>query len=575
MPAFICFAMLLFCSSAAFAEETIDSIAAIVNNDIITCYDVNHDTAETLQKLRLSGVKMLPSIAILNRRSLDDRITKSVQLQEAKRQKLHVDEEELNNALANIEARNKLMPGQLKEVIKQQGGDFNSFKENLRDQILISKLIDTEVRAKLQVSEESIAEYYRKYIASDKPRREVQLAEIFLAVPPEPTPEQLKEIRDKANMIHQQLLDGADFNRMVATYSESSDRDQQGVMGWFTQGGIAARFASALELPVNGITDIIRSPNGFHILKAIDERWKAPIRAGESYDEVHARHILLRIPSDADEATRDKIRRRAEGIAKDMKHADDAAFAARAKEVSQGPSAEKGGDLGWFRKGTMVPEFEQALFALQPGETSGVVQTQFGLHIIRMVARRHVDPNSLPANHDKIQKILSNMEMQEQLPRWIASLKAKADIEIRPCDSSTRIAASATPQFVGTSDRGDSEAALRAMLEGWGNAWVDRDVEAYLAYYSEHFQPGKRFRDLAAWRAQRRARLTSNTAINITLSHPKILITDPFHARIQFDQHYRSAQLDDHVHKMLLVEREVNGWKIVRELTEIPAAAAQ
>jgi len=199
------------------------------------------------------------------------------------------------------------------------------------------------------------------------------------------------------------------------------------------------RFTPALELPVNGVTAPIRSPAGFHILKVLNERWQDPEATGESYDEVHARHILLQIPTLADEEDREKIRNRAEDIASEMQDASDEAFSTRAKEVSQGPSASKGGDLGWFRRGAMVPEFEKVAFAMQPGETSGVVKTQFGLHIIRVVAKRHIDPNSLQANRDKITRILSDVRMQEQLPRWIASLRAEADIQYHPCPEITEI----------------------------------------------------------------------------------------------------------------------------------------
>lgn len=567
MPFLIAIIALLLFSSPSQAE-TIDSIAAIVNDDIITCYDVNRDTAEMLQKIRQSGVTQQPSIKRLNQRSLDDRIIKTLELQKAKQLDLHVDEDELNNALASIESRNQLLPGQLKEVITQQGGDFDEFKENLHDQILISKLIDMEVRGKLQVSEEAIAEYYRKYVATNKPRREVELAEIFLAVPTEPTPEQLAIVRKKINQIHQRLLHGEAFAQLVAAYSESPDREKQGVMGWFAQGGIVPRFASALELKVGEITEPIRSPSGFHILKAINERWKEPEALGESYDEAHARHILLRIPSSADEATRAKIRRRAEGIASDMKNADDEAFAARAKEVSQGPSAENGGDLGWFKKGTMLPAFEKVVFAMQPGETSGVVETQFGLHIIRLVGKRHVDPNSLQANHDKIQQILSNIEMQEQLPRWIAGLKADADIQLKSCDSANMTLAGNGFSLQGASSGEADDAAIKKRIEAWRQAWESHDAAAYFAAYSSHYHAGKRYPNIEAWRTERRQRV-NNRGIRITLGNMKILHTDARHVRVLFDQHYRAGKIDTHDHKMLIMAREGNDWKIVREMTQL------
>ncbi|MDQ6967740.1 MAG: peptidylprolyl isomerase, partial [Mariprofundaceae bacterium] len=118
---------------------------------------------------------------------------------------------------------------------------------------------------------------------------------------------------------------------------------------------------------------------------------------------------------------------------------DDEAFATRAKEVSQGPSASRGGDLGWFKRGQMVAAFEDAAFALKEGETSGVVKSPFGLHIIRVIKKRHVDPNSFVARADQIKQALTNAEMQTQVPRWLASLKAKAVITKQSCPQLERM----------------------------------------------------------------------------------------------------------------------------------------
>ncbi len=552
--------------------EPIDSIAAIVNNEAITCYQVEQDTADLLMQLRQSDSTFLPSTEALNQRSLDARIVKTLQLQEARKLELKISKDELNNAIENVADKNNLLPDQLKDALEQQGLDFQRFKDNLHDQLLISKLINIGVRSKLQISEEAIDEYYRKYIAVPKARREVQLGQIFLSLPAEPSPELLARVRDKARSIRQQLAGGKDFAQLVAIYSESPDRQQQGVMGWFTEGSITQRFAPALELPVHEVTQPIRSPSGFHILKVLNERWKKPKAVGKSYDEAHARHILLRIPASADEATRAKIRQRAEDIASNMQDASDEAFATRAKEISQGPSASRGGDLGWFKKGSMVPEFEKAVFSMQPGQTSGVVKTKFGLHIIRLIARRHVDPNSLQANRDKISQILSNVEMQEQLPRWIASLRADADIEYRPCPDSDaqleRLQAKAGQQETLPSKALDAE--LKAAMQQWQQAWSNRDVAAYLAAYSSHFNPGKQFADLAAWKAARTRAISSKKHIRISIGNIKISHLDQGHARIEFSQHYEADTLARNDAKLLLMEKSKSGWKIIREMTAAP-----
>jgi len=414
--------------------ETFDAIATVVNNEAISCYDIQHTTEATAAQLKQSGQVSLPSYAELKKRVLDTKVMKLLQVQEARRLSLSVSAEELNRAIKDTEEKNNLMPGQLEIALKQQGMDVDEYKATLKDQILIGKLINIAVRSKLQISEEALREYYRKYLADPKPRREVQLAQIFLPLKTDPSPETLAQVRNKARLIYQQLNEGKDFSQMVTLHSESQEREQGGVMGWFMQGSITQRFAAALELPVNTVSEPIRSPAGFHIFKALQERWQEAETFGESYDEVHARHILLMIPSTADDATRSKIRQRAEKIAADMQDADDEEFISRAKEASQGPSSERGGDLGWFKRGDMLPAFENAAFKLKAGETSGIVESSFGLHIIRVIASRHVNPNSFEAHRNKIQQILSNIEMQEKHPRWLARLKAKAVIKYFDCE---------------------------------------------------------------------------------------------------------------------------------------------
>jgi len=560
--------------------EPLDSVAAIVNNEAITCYQIEQDTKNILTQLRQSGSTFLPSTATLNQRSLDARVVKTLQLQEARKLGLKVGKEELDNAIENLETKNDLLPGQLKDALKQQGVDFEQFKDNLHDQQLIGKLINVAVRSKLQVSEESIQEYYRKYLAVPKSRREVQLGQIFLALPGEPSPELLAGVRNKIRNIHKQLENGKDFAQLVAIYSESPDRQQQGVMGWFTKGSITQRFDPALELPVNGLTAPLRSPSGFHVLKVLNERWKEPEVVGESYDEVHARHILLQIPTMADEEASAKIHSRAEDIASEMEGASDEAFVTRAKEVSQGPSSSRGGDLGWFRKGTMLPEFEKVVFGMQAGATSGVIKTKFGLHIIRLVAKRHVDPNSLQANRDNITQILTNVEMQEQTPRWVASLRADAKLKYQACPNSNADVSKNAASNIEQPDRaiasGQASLPSKALdtevegaLEQWRRAWANQDVTAYFATYSGHFNPGNRYADMAAWKTARAKIINSKKYIRIDVRKVKISHLEQNRARIEFEQHYEADAFKNHDLKLLLMEKGKSGWKIIREMTAV------
>jgi len=319
-------------------------------------------------------------------------------------------------------------------------------------------------------------------------------------------------------------------------------------------------------LPVNGLTAPIRSPSGFHIIKALEDRWQDPEKTGESYDEVHARHILLQIPAQSDAATEAKIRQRAASIANDMTNASDESFAARAREDSQGPSASKGGDLGWFKKGMMIPAFEETAFRLNAGETSGVVETGFGLHIIRVVAKRHVDPNSFEARKEQIQQILSGIEMQEQHPRWLAGLKATAKIEKFSCDELNIEKVAATPTEPKTATP-VQQLTPEAIVENWRLAWVGKDLEAYFANYSAHFHVGKSHASLAEWKTYRSEMIQDKRFIRVAINDLKVIPVDESHVRCEFTQVYESDVYSSSDRKALILEKDGNSWKIVRELT--------
>jgi len=550
-------------ASPSIQAEPMDSIAAIVNNEAITCYEIKQDSNTILAQLQQSGSTFLPSAAEIEQRSRDARIIKTLQLQEARKLELKTSKEELDRAVNDLAERNGLTPSQLESALKQQGLNLQDFKKNLGDQLLISKLINIGVRSKLEISQEAISEFYRKYIAVPKAYREVQLGQVFLSLPAEPSPALLSKVRQKAQAIYQELKSGKDFSRMVAIYSESPDRQQQGVMGWFSEGTITQRFVPVLALPVNGLMEPIRSPSGFHILKVLNERWQEPEVTGESYDEVHARHILLKIPFSADENAKEKIRQRAEDIASDMEGSSDEAFSTRAKEISQGPSASRGGDLGWFKKGAMLPEFEKVVFSMKAGETSGVVKTKFGLHIIRLVAKRHVDPNSLQANRAKIEQILTNVEMQEKLPRWIASLRAEANITYKTCP---KIQAN---QLTGERDTRPSaqlDAEIKAAIEAWLQAWMKQDMAAYFAAYSDHFEPGSHYASMQAWKNSRQQNILAKKNIHISIQNTKIDHLQAGQARVRFSQSYQADGVNRHDLKLLLMEKDANGWKIIREM---------
>jgi len=411
--------------------ERIDALAAVVGTGAVTCYEVEQAVDTMMRQMRLSGAAVPPR-AQVKKRVLRSKVDEQLQLQRAKRLELSVSEDDIDQVMADVEKRNHIPAGELVNVLKQQGVDLVDYRQQLHNQQLISKLINIDVRSKIQVSEESMREYYRKYLAVPKPIRELHLSRIVLSLPAEPSPDQVMRVRQEMNKIRARIVGGESLASLAPLLSDGQRAASGGDIGWHFIGAMPSPFRSFLEGKVGALSQPIRMADGMNLLQIDEERWHQP-DVGKPYDEVHARHILFRIPSDADEATRAKILHRAREVADEMSTADDAAFATRAKELSQGPSGKNGGDLGWFKKGDMAKVFEDAAFTLPAGGTSKVVTSQFGLHIIRVVAKRHVDPNAFEVHKPKIEQQLLSLEMRSQVPRWLAGLRQNTLIEMRSC----------------------------------------------------------------------------------------------------------------------------------------------
>jgi len=555
--------------AAAGAPVPLDSIAATVYGKAVTCYEVQQDVNVLRQQLRQQGGKHVDD-QLLFQRALDGQVMWQLQQREATKLGIKVGKAEIDNAIKKVEESNHLQPGQLQEALKAQGMSYERYVEALHKRILSNKLINIAVRSRINISEESIDEYYRKYLLNPKPRREIRLAHIFIGIANDAgsVAEALQQAKDRAERVQRKLQKGEEFSKLVTLYSNAPDRSSGGDMGWFFPGGVAPSFVEVFELPVGGYSHIIRSQRGFHIVKVMQERWHEAEK-GKAYDEVHARHILLQVPKNADVATRAKIMNRIQNIAHDLKNSDDETFATRAKEVSQGPSASRGGDLGWFKRGQMVPAFEKAAFRLNAGETSGVVKSSFGFHVIHVIAKRHVDPNSLIARHDKIQETLTNIEMQVQAPRWLASLKAKATIQTYPCPDMTVL----DQVSVKKNDKPKMATSLPAVetvesvLLRWKRAWESRDMNTYFSMYSDHFMPEARFSTRQAWQSYKRRVMDKQTSIAIQMHQTHVLKIDDEHVEVDFIQSYKADAFSDQTHKKMEMVMEDGHWKIMREQT--------
>jgi peptidyl-prolyl cis-trans isomerase SurA len=403
------------------AQQEIDRILVVVNDDVITETELADRLAEITKQLALQKIKIPPQ-GVLRKQLLERMILERLELQLASQSGIRVSEEDLDNAVASIAQRNHLDVNAFRKAVIQSGIDWNAYRAQLRDQITIQKLLEREINDRVTVTDSEVSNFL------DNPQNRADmdvsyhLAHILIGIPEAASPDAIQAAKRRAEDLYRQLQQGADFQQLAVSYSQSPDALKGGDLGWKKAGELPELFLDAVKNMAPGeISPILRGPNGFHILKLEEKRGAA---AAATIVQTHVRHILLR-PSEIQslEEARTKLLHLRERI----ENGED--FAALARAHSEDPaSAVNGGDLGWVEPGQMVPEFEKAMNTLKPGEVSQPVRTPFGLHLIQVLGRRTHDVTQERLEAAARQQIQAR-KADERYEQWARQLRDEAFIE--------------------------------------------------------------------------------------------------------------------------------------------------
>lgn len=401
----------------------LDRVVAVVNDEIITASELASQMAQTHKQLSTHGTPA-PAESQLRQQVLERMVMDKIMLQAAKTRGITVENEIVDRAIQRISEQNKMTPAELPKAVAEEGYTWPQFRANIRNQILMSRLREREVDAGITVSDAEVDALLASG-ALDTKGREYLVSHIFLRAPEGATPEQLNALNLRAEEIKRQIRQGEDFAKLAATYSAAQDAMQGGSLDWRPLNRLPAIFAQLIPNMRKGdVSDILRSPAGFHIFKLTDLRDTAEAKVQAT--QTHARHILIRKTDGVNEA---QVRRRLEDMIVRLRNGAD--FAELAKTNSADITAAKGGDLGWLSAGDTVPEFERAMDSLKPGEISGVVQTQFGWHIIQVIERKTVD---VTADRRKMEarQALRDRKSEAAYEDWLRQMRDSAWVEIKP-----------------------------------------------------------------------------------------------------------------------------------------------
>jgi len=401
---------------------TLDRIVAVVNDEVITEHELEERYGLVIRQLGKQGTP-LPPKDVLEKQLLERMINDRVQLQYAKETGIRVDDVQLERTLGRIAQDSGLTLQQFRDTLEREGINYNQFREEIRSEILLARLKEREVDAKLVVSDSEIDSFLSTTEAQQGKGEEFNVAHVLVLVPEQASPEQIQKQRARAEDALRQLRAGADFAQIAASYSDASDALQGGSLGWRSPARLPAIFVEALQSMNPGdLSPILRSPNGFHILKLNDRRGAG---GAVMIQQSRLRHILIKtteLVSQRD--ARDRLLKLKERI----ENGSD--FAELARLHSEDGSASRGGELGWISPGDTVPDFERAMNALQIGQVSEPVLSPFGMHLIQVQERRTEDM-SKERQRLNAKQALHQRKAEEAYQEWVRQLRDRAYVEYR------------------------------------------------------------------------------------------------------------------------------------------------
>jgi peptidyl-prolyl cis-trans isomerase SurA len=400
-------------------------IVAVVNSEPITNSEVQAVRQRLAREFNGRGTTP-PASAQLTRQALDMLIIEKAQLQQAEEQGIKVDDDQVDQAEANVAANNQIDRETLHRRLTQEGISVDAFRKQLRNQLILSRLREREVESRIRISEQDIDRFLESQgNEGQSTPPELNIAMILLPVPENASASETKDIEDKARELARRARSGEDFAQLAKVHSQAFDKGAKGgEMGLRSAERYPELFVEAIRsLAPQGISEPVRSGAGFHILKLLERRQAA---ANMTVVQTRARHILLR-PSA--QLSRDQAVARLQGVRQQILSGK-ASFSRVAQEISQDGSADQGGDLGWAVQGQFVPEFEQVMNRLQPGQISDPLVSRFGVHILEVTERRKV---AVPEKEQRemARAALREKRFDESHERWLEDLRGRAYVEMR------------------------------------------------------------------------------------------------------------------------------------------------
>ena len=415
-------ACLLLLVPAMTLAQSLDTVVAVVNDGVITASELNAQVKLLRQQIIAKKMQVPPEIA-LRKQVLQHLIDVDLELQLAKQNNLTIDNTELNDAISKIAVNNKLTLTELREAVGKQGLPWQTYRENIRKEILIGRLQQKAVGKDVVVTPQQVEDYLKTSVHQDKTQFTFHVQNIVIPLPEEPTTEQLKKAREKASALLAKIRKGDDFSSVAIEESSGEFALEGGDLGERHLAELPEIFAQqVVKMKTGQVSGPIRTGNGFQLIKLVAMNGDA---GKHMVVKTHVRHILLK-PDPSMTSAEASVQ--VNNLHQQLKSGKD--FTTMAKQYSlDAVSAAKGGDLGWVNPGELVPEFEKAMDSLPVHKISKPVKSSYGWHIIEVLERKKVDDSST-YQRQQVRLFLQQRKFTEAVQNWQQHLRTTAYIKI-------------------------------------------------------------------------------------------------------------------------------------------------
>ncbi len=407
--------------STTVQAELLDRIVAIVEDDVVLDRELTLEANSIVKKLEASNV-MIPPPFILRKQVLERIIIGKLQRQMAERSGIRVSNEMLRNSVADIASRNNLTVDEFRKELEGQGINFQTFEENIRNEIVINQLRAREIGTRIKVTDREVSHFLETQGELSEEKVQYHLGHILISIPEAASSSIIQKAKEKANKVVDDLRNGADFKQTAVAVSDGGDALNGGDLGWREIGAVPTLFVDSIsKMNPGDIAELIRSPSGFHIIKMLE------LKGVDKHivTKTRARHILIKTNELIDDA---EAKKRLQSLKDRIIDGDDFATLARSNSDDKG-SALNGGDLGWVGPGDLVSPFENAMNNLAINEISDPVQTQFGWHIIQVLEREDKD-NSIEHKKNRVREEIRKRKIEEETELWLRRLRDEAFVDI-------------------------------------------------------------------------------------------------------------------------------------------------